>query len=98
MKTFKQLLSQTVRKTLKRFGYVPERAYVKLLATTREEEIVRQVRGTLEVARDWYALRGRRILSVDCENYLGAFEEAMKFDRLDVMKFDRLAGTKPSSN
>jgi hypothetical protein len=77
-------MKKLLNRLMGRFGYMPIPTYTTLLATVRrEEEVVRHVRGTLTIARDWYALRGRRILSVDLDNYLGAFEEAQKFDRLD---------------
>ncbi len=76
-------MNELIRKTLKRFGYVPEIQRTKLLVNTKEEVVVRQVRDTLVFAKDWYAMRGRRILSVDLGCYIGAFDEVQKLDRLD---------------
>jgi len=55
----------------------------ELLLSVPEEDIVFAVRTTLERARDWYALRGRKILSVDLQTHLDFFEEAIMFDRVD---------------
>jgi hypothetical protein len=48
-----------------------------------EEVIVKQVRTTLILARDYYAARGRRILAVDLQCHLEFFDEAVKFDVLE---------------
>ncbi len=58
-------------------------SYEDMLRTVPEQQIVLQVRTTLEHARDWYALRGRKILSVDLQTHLDFFDEAVKFDRLE---------------
>ena len=58
-------------------------SYEEMLRSTPESAVVEQVRHTLKVARDYYAMRGRKILSVDLQCHLDFFDEAIKFDRLD---------------
>jgi hypothetical protein len=76
---------------MKIMGYVPapvmkkplKISYEEHLRIVPEKEIERQVRTTLERARDFYAMRGRRILAVDLQTHLDFFDEAVKFDRLE---------------
>ncbi len=58
-------------------------SYEEMLRTVPEQQVIWQVRETLQRARDWYALRGRKVLSVDLQTHLDFFDEAVKFDRLE---------------
>ena len=58
-------------------------SYEDTLRSTPESTVVEQVRHTLKVARDFYAMRGRKILSVDLQTHLDFFDDAIKFDRLE---------------
>ena len=58
---------------------VPSAKLVKVTALSVNE----QVRSTLTMARDFYAKRGDRIVSVDLQNYLGAFEDALLMSATD---------------
>jgi hypothetical protein len=73
---------------MKALGYVPKPKLVKIsyeehLRNVPEHVIEHQVRTTLERARDFYAMRGRKILSVDLQTHLDFFDEAIGFDRLE---------------
>ena len=57
--------------------------YEEMLRTVPEQQVIWQVRETLQRARDYYAMRGRNILSVDLQTHLDFFDEAVKFDRLE---------------
>jgi hypothetical protein len=58
-------------------------SYEEMLRIVPEKQIIWQVRSTLERARDYYAMRGRKILAVDLQTHLDFFDEAIKFDRLE---------------
>ncbi len=58
-------------------------SHEEMLRKTPESVVVEQVRHTLKVARDYYAIRGRKILSVDLQCHLDFFDDAIKFDRLE---------------
>jgi hypothetical protein len=80
MKLFNELM--------KALGYVRAQkpvkiSYEEMLRIVPEKEIERQVRTTLERARDYCALRGRKILSVDLQCHLDFFDDAVKFDRVE---------------
>ena len=73
---------------MKTMGYVPAPKLVKIsyeehLRIVPEKEIEKQVRSTLERARDFYAMRGRKILAVDLQTHLDFFDDAIGFDRLE---------------
>jgi hypothetical protein len=74
---------------MKTMGYVRAPKPVKisyeeyLRSIVSEKEIERQVRTTLERARDFYKMRGRTILAVDLQTHLDFFDDAIGFDRLE---------------
>jgi hypothetical protein len=73
---------------MKILGYVPAPKLVKIsyeehLRIVPEQVIEKQVRTTLERARDFYAMRGRKILAVDLQTHLDFFDDAVGFDRLE---------------
>lgn len=59
------------------------KAREEMLLNVPEEDIQFAVRSTLERARDWYALRGRKILSIDLQTHLDFFDAATMFDCVD---------------
>jgi hypothetical protein len=87
---------------LKELGYVPS---PKLKVQTKKAEplttlcVNEQVRSTLTMARDFYAKRGNRIVSVDIECYLGAFEEILLMSATDGSSIEtaKLFGQVPSA-
>ena len=77
-----------VNALMKMLGYVPAPKLVKIsyeqhLRIVPEKEIERQVRTTLERARDFYAMRGRKILAVDLQCHLDFWDSAVGYDRLE---------------
>ncbi len=76
-----------------KLGYVPAPEVKKAEPMTRlvvnngeplTTPVVNQlVRATLRTARDFYAKRGDRIVSVDLQNYLDAFEEILLMSATD---------------
>ena len=54
-----------------------------LLRQTSEQEVLTEVRRTLEFARDYWARRGRVILATNVESQLRYFNAAEIFDRME---------------
>jgi hypothetical protein len=77
---------------MKKLGYAPvtkrnpagvKTAYEDRLKAMPEEAVNVMVRNAFTFARDYYALRGRTILSVDLQTHLDFFNEAVGFDVWD---------------
>jgi hypothetical protein len=54
--------------------------------TISATQVNHQVLSTLRMARDFYARHGNHIVSVDLDNYLGAFEEALFASATDGLR------------
>jgi hypothetical protein len=75
-------------KILKAFGYVRVQKQVQAAKPAKKAELQAhvvnaQVRNTLQMARDYYAAKGDRIVSVDLQNMMGVFEEALFLSSTD---------------
>jgi hypothetical protein len=91
---------------MKELGYVPTPEVTKPVSmpSTKQTKLTalvvnEQVRSTLTMARDFYAKRGDRIVSVDLQNYLDAFEDALLMSSTDGDSIEtaKLFGQVPSA-